>query len=180
MRPIILPGMAVPWVRPTPARVVAANGTTPMVCESADALLSRLSADISSMDVGQQNAQSFIAPTLVDDHLSHKPYVAPVSEVRATVLIHANPVMGIRRAVAPILAGFIFMQPCFRRAFHRSLNHRSSRRIFVASCPRPNRLKAPWHRLRRYLCRGSLPPLVVSPLQMLVITTMLRVLSRKP
>ena len=48
MRPIILPGMAVPWARLTPARVVAANGLTPTVNVPADGLLPRLNVDNSS------------------------------------------------------------------------------------------------------------------------------------
>ena len=106
MRPIILPGMAVPWVRPTPARVVAANGLTPTANVPADGLLPRLNVDNSSSNAGLPHGQCFAIPSPVHEHLGCEPCVEPIADVRSVVLIRTDLLVGVRRALASLAAGF--------------------------------------------------------------------------
>ena len=98
--------MAVPWVRPTPARVVAANGLIPMVNMPADGLSSRLNVDNSSRNAGLPHGQSLAIPSPVHEHLGCEPYVEPIADVRSIVLIRTDPLVGIRRALASLATGF--------------------------------------------------------------------------
>ena len=107
MRAAFLPASAVPRVPHTPARVVAANGSSPGINSVVSGLSDRLNIDNSSMDAAQLQSLNSITRSSGNQHLSYEPFVEPISNVRTTVPIHTDPVTGLRNALVPIPAGFV-------------------------------------------------------------------------
>ena len=102
VRPMVrpVPGSAAPMRTGVGLRVAAG-------AESVHGLSSHLNVRNSSMPASMANHMGMPSAEVEDQHLSYEPYVKPVTNIRTTVPVHTDPVTGVRRAVAPIPAGFV-------------------------------------------------------------------------